>query len=129
MNIYALSAANPTESSWAAYCGTDAVVGGKNIGSCLGDLFSVNWMEDTDARTDINDYPLQQQFEAVKAQTTKSQVMQWGDLEFSSEALGDFIGPDSDASSASNEKAAVPNMKKIESTLKGLFNFRKPSAW
>jgi legumain len=58
LNIYALSAANPTESSWAAYCGSDAVVGGKNIGSCLGDLFSVNWMEDTDARTDLFNYSL-----------------------------------------------------------------------
>lgn len=47
--VYALSAANPTESSWGTYCPPDDIVGGKHIGSCLGDLFSVNWMEDTDA--------------------------------------------------------------------------------
>jgi len=47
--IYGLSAANPTESSWATYCSPDDEVNGKHIGSCLGDLFSVNWMEDTDA--------------------------------------------------------------------------------
>lgn len=59
LNIYAVSAASPDESSWAAYCGSDAVVNGKNIGSCLGDLFSVNWLEDTDAHTDLSDYSLQ----------------------------------------------------------------------
>lgn len=47
--IYALSASNPTESSWGTYCPPDDVIGGTHIGSCLGDLFSVNWMEDTDA--------------------------------------------------------------------------------
>lgn len=47
-NIYALSASNPTESSWGTYCPPDDSVNGKEIGSCLGDLFSVNWMEDSD---------------------------------------------------------------------------------
>jgi len=46
-DIYALSAASPTESSWGTYCGSEAKVNGKSIGSCLGDLFSVSWMEDT----------------------------------------------------------------------------------
>jgi len=47
--IYALSASSPSESSWGCYCPPDDKVGGKNIRSCLGDLFSVNWMEDMDA--------------------------------------------------------------------------------
>merc|ERR1712070_189173 len=47
--VYALSASNPTESSWGSYCGTEAKVNGKSINSCLGDLFSVSWMEDADA--------------------------------------------------------------------------------
>lgn len=46
--IYALSAANPHESSWGYYCPPDDVVGGVSVGSCLGDHFSINWMEDTD---------------------------------------------------------------------------------
>jgi len=49
INIYALSAANATESSWATYCSPYDVVNGVEINSCLGDLFSVNWMENTDA--------------------------------------------------------------------------------
>merc|ERR1711998_486361 len=79
--IYALSASNPTESSWGSYCGSEAKVNGKSIGSCLGDLFSVSWMEDTDAQ-DTTKEDLQTQFTTVKALTTKSNVMQWGDLSF-----------------------------------------------
>lgn len=43
-NIYAVSASNATQSSWGAYCGSEATINGTNIGSCLGDLFSINWM-------------------------------------------------------------------------------------
>jgi len=49
INVYAVSAANGKESSWGTYCYPDDKVNGKHIGSCLGDLFSVNWMEDLDA--------------------------------------------------------------------------------
>jgi len=49
LNIYAVSVANSHESSWGTYCSPDDMVDGKHVGSCLGDLFSVNWMEDTDA--------------------------------------------------------------------------------
>lgn len=52
-NIYALSASNPSESSWGTYCPPDDEVDGTHIGSCLGDLFSVNWMENTD-KADVN---------------------------------------------------------------------------
>jgi len=48
MNIYAITAANPDESSWGTYCYPDDQVNGVHINSCLGDLFSVNWMEDSD---------------------------------------------------------------------------------
>jgi legumain len=47
--IYGMTASNASQSSWASYCGSEAYVDGVNIGSCLGDLFSTNWMEDTDA--------------------------------------------------------------------------------
>jgi legumain len=46
--IFGTSAANPTESSWGYYCSPDDKVNGKHVGSCLGDLYSINWMEDTD---------------------------------------------------------------------------------
>jgi len=46
--IYALSASSPSESSWGCYCSPEDVIDGKRIGSCLGDLFSVAWMEHSD---------------------------------------------------------------------------------
>jgi len=46
--IFAVTAANAKESSWGTYCSPKDEVDGKHIGSCLGDLFSVNWMQDTE---------------------------------------------------------------------------------
>jgi len=43
-NIYAMTAANGHESSWGYYCPPNDKVQGKSIGSCLGDLFSINWL-------------------------------------------------------------------------------------
>ena len=88
-NIYAVSAANPSESSWGTYCSPDDAVNGKHINSCLGDLFSVNWMEDSD-KAKMNVETLQQQWQTVKTETTQSQVMQWGSLAYTSEPIGDF---------------------------------------
>ncbi len=88
--IYGLSAANPSESSWGYYCSPDDVVGGKHIGSCLGDLFSINFLEDTEG-VDVNAENLEQQFEIIKRKTTKSHVMQWGDLSFQSDKLSQYF--------------------------------------
>lgn len=90
-SIYALSAAGTDESSWGTYCAPDDVVNGHHVGSCLGDLFSVSWMEDTDSN-DIYSETLDVQFKKVKVTTSKSQVMQWGDLGFKEKVLGEFIG-------------------------------------
>ena len=49
MNIWATTAANGDESSWGTFCPPNDKVNGKSIGTCLGDLYSVNWMEDSDA--------------------------------------------------------------------------------
>ena len=70
------------------------MVNGKHIKSCLGDLFSVNFLEDTDK----GDYKqtLDHQFETIKRLTTKSHVMQWGDRSFSQDPIGEFMrGPSS----------------------------------
>jgi len=91
INMYATSASSPSESSWGTYCSPDDVVGGVSIGTCLGDLYSVNWMEDTDA-ADITKETLLSQYNTVKKLTDKSAVMQWGSLTFDSEVIGDFEG-------------------------------------
>ncbi|CAD5234022.1 unnamed protein product [Bursaphelenchus xylophilus] len=85
-NIYAVTAANAAESSYACYCDSK-----KLRGVCLGDLFSVNWMEDSD-REDIEKETLSTQFDIVKKETADSHVMKFGDLHFVSEPVGDFQG-------------------------------------
>ncbi len=90
-NLYALTAANGDESSWADYCPPQDTVQGKHIGSCLGDLFSTNWMEDTDA-ADTTKETLQEQYTRVKTLTTQSHVMQYGTLSFTNEPIGNFVG-------------------------------------
>jgi len=90
--VYAVSAASPTESSWAEYCGSDAVVNGKKMGTCLGDLFSVTWMEDSDS-TDITKETLQEQFKLVKKKTASQQHgMQWSDTSFTNHKVSAYQG-------------------------------------
>ncbi|CAD8067085.1 unnamed protein product [Paramecium primaurelia] len=87
--IYALSAANPYESSWGTYCPPDDIVNGKNLGTCLGDEFSVTFLENVD----LGDFSqtLQEHFEFIRDNTLKSNVMQWGDLSFTSETIKEFF--------------------------------------
>jgi legumain len=85
INIYAITAANGRESSWGTYCDND-----QNL-PCLGDLFSVNWMNDSD-KEDIDVETLDDQYQLVKKQTTKSHVMHFGNLSIAKEPVGWFQG-------------------------------------
>lgn len=92
-----MSAANSKESSWATYCHPDDKVEGSHMGTCLGDLFSVNWMEDLDkavSKKKLGVETLDTQFETVKHQTNKSHVLQWGDLSITNEFIGEFEAGD-----------------------------------
>jgi len=89
INIYATTAANASESSWGTYCSPDDKVDGKSIRSCLGDLYSVNWMEDSD-KAKMGTETLDQQYQAVKTETTKSHVLEFGTMSFNTEPIGDF---------------------------------------
>merc|ERR1711981_1152572 len=93
-NAKAVTAANPRESSWGWYCpyssGGD-MVDGKSIGSCLGDEFSVRWMEDADA-SKLNSETVGQQFSKVRTAVTKSHVQVYGVHSFDAEPIGDFEG-------------------------------------
>lgn len=103
--LYAVSAANAHESSYGTYCGAAAMVNGKNIGSCLGDLFSVNWMEDSDAK-DITKESLQTQFDIVQKKTAQSHVLAWSDTTFTSDMVSDFQGTTGDATATASDDAA-----------------------
>ncbi|KAK6911177.1 Peptidase C13, legumain [Dillenia turbinata] len=89
INIYATTASNPTEPSYAYYCDGDV---------CLGDLYSISWMEDSDIHN-LRIETLQKQYSVVKKRTSsKSHVMQYGDLETKKEVLYTYVGtnPDND---------------------------------
>jgi len=94
LNIYATTASNARESSWGTYCPPDDVVNGVKMNTCLGDLYSVNWMEDAEKAGDTES--LEKQYMLIKTKTSKSHVMQYGDMNFTSEAIGDFMGNLSD---------------------------------
>jgi legumain len=112
--VYALSASNPTESSWGSYCGSEAKVNGVSINSCLGDLFSVNWMEDSDAM-DTTQESLDAQFQTVKTKTTRSAVMQWGDTTFTDDMVSEFQGDlDRLSASASQDPSGIVDARHID---------------
>eukprot|EP00102_Acyrthosiphon_pisum_P012477 XP_008181646.1 PREDICTED: legumain [Acyrthosiphon pisum] len=90
-NIFAVTASGPRESSYGCYCRSES----GPYKTCLGDLFSVKWMEDLDTprsrqsarkRTVFND------FSVARVNVTQSNVMIYGDLETGSEKLSSFIG-------------------------------------
>lgn len=84
INVYATTAANPHESSYACYYD-------KTLKTYLGDVYSVNWMENSD-KVDLTKESLLTQFKIVKRETNTSHVMQYGDLTFDSEDLDDYQG-------------------------------------
>ena len=72
INVYATTAANSDESSYACYFDDD-------LQTYLGDLYSVNWMEDSDSEN-IKRETLLKQFQITKSETNESHVQQFGNL-------------------------------------------------
>lgn len=97
INVYVTTAANPDESSWGTYCPPDQdSINGVHINACLGDEYSVNWMENADdQRNQSMRETLQDQYTIVKDETTMSHVTQYGDVDFTSLPIGDFEGEES----------------------------------
>eukprot|EP01060_Flectonema_neradi_P014297 TRINITY_DN20_c0_g1_i2.p1 TRINITY_DN20_c0_g1~~TRINITY_DN20_c0_g1_i2.p1 ORF type:complete len:413 (+),score=125.83 TRINITY_DN20_c0_g1_i2:129-1367(+) len=91
LNMYVTTAANAQESSWGTYCPPQDVVDGKSLNTCLGDLYSVNWMQNAD-KTDLTKESLQTQFERVKVLTNKSHVQQFGTKSMTSDMTSQFEG-------------------------------------
>jgi len=91
MNIYITTAANGQESSWGTYCPPHDKVNGKDLHTCLGDLYSVNWMQNADS-TDLTKETLEKQYQVVKQLTNKSHVQQFGSKNFTNLPAADFEG-------------------------------------
>ena len=93
ISIYAVTAANPRESSFAEYCQKKAVVNGVNLGTCLGDEFSARFMEDIESRPGdkLKGYSMQEQFDYLDKAVTGSHVQQYGDLNIAQQSIFEFI--------------------------------------
>nr|AWD84470.1 asparaginyl endopeptidase 2 [Pigea enneasperma] len=96
LNIYATTASNAIESSWGTYCPGDHISPPPEYETCLGDLYSVAWMEDSDVHN-LRTETLHQQYELVKQRTAHSNgygshVMQYGDVPLSKENLFLYMG-------------------------------------
>ncbi|OQV15706.1 Legumain [Hypsibius exemplaris] len=84
INVFATTAANAEESSYACYYDDLRQ-------TYLGDVYSVNWMEDTDEEN-LSKETIQTQFELVKGETNTSHVEEYGDLNLAKLVLGEFFG-------------------------------------
>ncbi|RLM74129.1 vacuolar-processing enzyme beta-isozyme 1 [Panicum miliaceum] len=100
LNIYVTTAANPVENSWGTYCpGMDPPPPPEYI-TCLGDLYSVSWMEDSQTHNLMKE-SIKDQYEVVKTRTSNSNkykegshVMEYGDKTFKNEKLFLYQGFD-----------------------------------
>ncbi|KAM0935084.1 putative legumain protein [Dioscorea sansibarensis] len=93
LNIYVTTASNPEESSWGTYCPGMDPPPPPEFMTCLGDLYSVSWMEDSDAHN-LKEETIQKQYQKVKARTSNyntynagSHVMEYGNKSMKSEKL------------------------------------------
>eukprot|EP00708_Paratrimastix_pyriformis_P002640 GAFH01001391.1.p1 GENE.GAFH01001391.1~~GAFH01001391.1.p1 ORF type:complete len:430 (+),score=161.25 GAFH01001391.1:32-1321(+) len=83
LHVFAATAANPTESSWACYWDDDR-------NAYLGDTFAVTVLEDSD-RADMASETIGTQFARAKSLTTESHVMQYGDTAILALTLNNFL--------------------------------------
>ncbi|KAF8007651.1 hypothetical protein BT93_K1599 [Corymbia citriodora subsp. variegata] len=114
MGIYATTASNTEESSYAYYCPGDSTNGrASEYDTCLGDLYSIAWMEDSDAHN-LGKETLQEQYIAVKKRTTQSHVMQYGNTNLSKAFLSTYMGDRSEkVSSVSLEELSSSNSQAV----------------
>ncbi|XP_047331620.1 vacuolar-processing enzyme-like [Impatiens glandulifera] len=100
LNIYVTTASNAEESSWGTYCpGMDPAPPPEFI-TCLGDLYSVAWMEDSETHN-LKKETIEQQYQSVRERTSNyntynsgSHVMEYGNTSFKPEKLSHYQGFD-----------------------------------
>lgn len=100
LKIYVTTAANGEESSWGTYCPGMYPPPPPEYETCLGDLYSIAWMEDSE-KHNLKTETIKQQYQLVKFRTSDhntyragSHVMQYGDIPISKEQLFLYIGSD-----------------------------------
>ncbi|KAG8659406.1 vacuolar-processing enzyme [Manihot esculenta] len=88
LNIYVTTASNAQENSYGTYCpGMDPPPPPEFL-TCLGDLYSVAWMEDSESHN-LKKETLDQQYKTVKARTSNYNTYQTGShvMEYGNESI------------------------------------------
>ncbi|KAG5034058.1 Vacuolar-processing enzyme [Glycine soja] len=130
LNIYATTASNAEESSWGTYCPGEYPSPPSEYETCLGDLYSVAWMEDSDIHN-LQTETLHQQYELVKQRTMNgnsiygSHVMQYGDIGLSENNLVLYLGtnPANDNFTFVHKNSLVPPSKAVNQRDADLIHF------
>jgi len=98
INVYATTAANGEESSWGTYCPGFDPPPPPEFNTCLGDLYSVSWMEDSDMN-DLTHESLKKQFQRVRQRTSQnytfvqgSHVERYGQRDIDEEPVANYLG-------------------------------------
>ncbi|RVW50617.1 Vacuolar-processing enzyme [Vitis vinifera] len=100
LNIYVTTASGPDEESWGTYCpGMEPAPPPEYI-TCLGDLFSVAWLEDSETHN-LKKQTIEDQYQRVKVRTSNhntysvgSHVMVYGNESIKTELLYLYQGFD-----------------------------------
>ncbi|KAL2098738.1 hypothetical protein ACEWY4_005218 [Coilia grayii] len=108
IDVFATTAANPHESSYACYYD-------EARDTYLGDWYSVNWMEDSDVE-DLNKETLMKQFKIVKSHTNTSHVMQYGDKTLAQMKVMEFQGASKSNSSSASRPVSLPEVQERDLT-------------
>ncbi|OAY48710.1 vacuolar-processing enzyme [Manihot esculenta] len=100
LSIYAVTASNAVENSWGTYCPGHYPYPPPDYDTCLGDLFSISWMEDSDLH-DLRKETLKKQYQVVRRRTAvdnfdRSHVMQYGDKKLSQNPVFVYMGTNPD---------------------------------
>ncbi|KAL8503991.1 hypothetical protein ACS0TY_022645 [Phlomoides rotata] len=130
LNIYATTASNAEESSWGTYCPGDYPSPPPEYETCLGDLYSVAWMEDS-AVHNLRTETLREQYQLVRRRTAHensnygSHVMQYGDLKQSLDNLFMYIGtnPANDNFTFVDDNSPRPSSKAVNQRDADLLHF------
>ncbi|ONK61017.1 uncharacterized protein A4U43_C08F25230 [Asparagus officinalis] len=127
LDIYVTTASNAEESSWGTYCpGMDPPPPPEYI-TCLGDLYSVSWMEDSENHN-LKKETVKMQYEKVKERTSNfntynagSHVMEYGSKGIKSEKLYLYQGFDPSNANVSDNAVLRPQ---LPSNIRGAVNQR-----
>ncbi|XP_049376184.1 vacuolar-processing enzyme-like [Solanum stenotomum] len=112
LNIYVTTASKSDENSFATYCAPKDYED-----TCLGDLFSVSWLENSDLQ-DRRVETLKKQFRRIRKRvlnngTEGSHMMEYGDLHIHEDALSKYMGSNSPQHTSSSTNNNPSNSRHV----------------